>query len=179
MIWSSATGSAITSGAACCIATCGSTPLFLNSGSSKYSALFTASCRLMRVSSAVRSGRSMARRSRPTTSDARRACSAAWVMARRAVSSSGGSSASRRAAAWVLASRAVRGWFSSCAMPAASSPRVLSRATWPRRSSSSARWRSARWRCQAKAAASKAATSAPHAAIQAHGSSAQPTCRSA
>ena len=182
MICSSATGSASTVNSGPSSAMAGEMPRRASSGSSRYSALRAAASRLTCSSWPPRSGCSTARRRRLTTSLARLAWSVACAMAVLAVprsARSGGSSASRRPAAWVDARMAVSGWLSSCARPAASSPSVFNRPIWPRRSSSSARWRSWRWRNSARAASSSTATVSAQLSIQAHGNCAQPTWRSA
>ena len=171
------TGSACTSSASLPASRLGTTPWRRHSGSSRYSALRTVASSRTGCSAPLRSGRSTVRRNRCSTSAARLAWAAACVIASRAVARSGGSSPISRAAACVLASSAVSGWFSSWARPAASSPSVFSRATWPRRSSSSARRRSPRWRCTSAPSANTAATVASQPAMRAHGSADQPSVR--
>eukprot|EP01136_Pigoraptor_vietnamica_P002746 Opistho-1_new@31105 len=179
-ICSSATASACTRTGACALASnWAATPWRANSGASRCMALRTTSCSTSGFTSPPASGRSITRRSRPTTPDARRACSTACPIASRAVARSGGSSSSRRRAAWALASTAVSGWLSSCASPADSSPSALSRATWPSRRSSSARRRAMRWRCAAHRPASSSTIATAQPPMVRHGSSAQPTWRSA
>ena len=64
-------------------------------------------------------------------------------------------------------------------MPAASSPRVLSRATWPNRSSCSARKRASRWCQSVRTDMSATALPSIQPSIASQGSSLQATTRSA
>jgi hypothetical protein len=113
-ICSSATGSASTVTPAAGDDTAGVTARRRQSGASRSSTWRTASSRRTGCTRAPNSGRSTARRSRPTTSPARRACRAAptaCALDREALG--------EQALGRVRYSTAVSGWLTSCAMPAA------------------------------------------------------------